>query len=76
MISSPVLEEKSTQPATAANINEEPPAPAIGSTDKEGKRSSSLPIMIAAGFLLLIIGGAAWYFSILPTNEFSEDSCH
>lgn len=48
-------------------IEDEPqpePAPAIGSTRQEGKQNSSIPVIIAAAFILLVVAGSAWYFSL------------
>jgi nucleoid DNA-binding protein len=65
------FEQQSIEPA-ADDVDDRPAVPAIGSTDEEGKRNNSLPIVIAAGFILLLVAGMAWYLSILPDDSTPE----
>lgn len=57
--------------ASVDNANEAP-APAIGTTQQEGKRVNSIPVFIAAAFILLILAGTAWYFSLYSGTNASK----
>jgi len=60
----PSEEEKTT----TLDGKEESLAPAIGSTKEDGKQANSLPIFIAAVFILLVLVGGAWYFSLFSNG--------
>jgi len=64
---SPDYEESSS-----VDSENEAPAPAIGTTQQEGKRVNSMPVFIAAVFILLILAGTAWYFSLYSGNNSNQ----